>query len=72
MEAIVVLFVNTIKIFEFKAKDSEINKIALVFNKYVRRFFGKKNEKKRLNGCIYNFYDDYKTFDTYWSFYWYP
>ena len=40
MEAIVVLFVNTIKIFEFKSKDSEINKIALVFNKYVRRFFG--------------------------------
>ena len=33
------LFVNATKIHQFKAKDSEIKKISLVFRKYFRRFF---------------------------------
>ena len=34
------LLVNATKIYQFKAKDSEIKKIFLVFRKYFRRFFG--------------------------------
>ena len=33
------LFANAAKIYQFKAKDSEIKKISLVFRKYFRRFF---------------------------------
>ena len=33
------LFVNATKIDQFKAKDSEIKNISLVFRKYFRRFF---------------------------------
>ena len=33
------LFLNTTKIYQFKAKDSEIKKISIVFRKYFRRFF---------------------------------
>ena len=34
------LLVNATKIYQFKAKDSEIKKMSLVFRKYFRRFFG--------------------------------
>ena len=33
------LFLNATKIYQFKAKDSEIKKISIVFRKYFRRFF---------------------------------
>ena len=33
------LFVNATKIYQFKARDSEIKKISLVFRKFFRRFF---------------------------------
>ena len=33
------LFVNTTKIYQFKAKDSAIKEISFVFRKYFRRFF---------------------------------
>ena len=32
------LFVNTTKIYQFKANDSEIKKISLVFRKYFKGF----------------------------------
>ena len=32
------LFVNATKIYQFKAKDSEIKKTSLVFRKYFKRF----------------------------------
>ena len=33
------LFVNAANIYQFKAKESEMKKISLVFTKYFRRFF---------------------------------
>ena len=33
------LFVNATKIYQFKARDSEIKKISLVFRKHFTRFF---------------------------------
>ena len=69
------LLVNTIKIYPFKAKDSEIKKISLVFRKSFRSFFWlitwkkkKKKKKKKnritgLNGRVYGFSVDYKAFD---------
>ena len=33
------LFVNATKIYQFKAKDSEIKNLSFVFRKYFRRFF---------------------------------
>ena len=54
------LFVNAIKIYQFKAKDSEIKKVSFVFKKYFRRFFSQSHEKTVLNGCVYDFSVDYR------------
>ena len=40
------LFVNATKIYQFKANDSEIKKIPLVFWKYFKGFYSNKHEKK--------------------------
>ena len=55
------VFVNAAKINQFKAKDSKNKKNSLVFRKYFRRFFSQQHEKKPgLNGCVYDFFVDYK------------
>ena len=35
------LFVNATKIYQFRAKDSKIKKVSLVFRKYFRKYFSK-------------------------------
>ena len=42
------LFVNATKIYQFKARDSEIKKISLVFRKYFRGFFSNNIKKSRI------------------------
>ena len=56
------LFVNATKTFQFKAKDSEIKKVPLVFRKYFRMFCSDNKKKTKLNECLYDFSVDYKTF----------
>ena len=41
------LFVKATKIYQFKARDSEIKKISLVFRKYFRGFFSNNIKKKQ-------------------------
>ena len=62
MEAIV-FFVNTAKIFQFKAKDSEIKKWPLCLGNISGDFSANNRTKTGLSGCVYNFPVDYKTFD---------
>ena len=52
------------KIYQFKAKDSEINKDPLCIGNIWGDFSANNMRKIGLNGCVYNFSVDYKTFDT--------
>ena len=50
-----ILFINATKIFQFKAKDSEIKKYRLYLGNTSRDFLANNMKKKTgLNGCIYN------------------
>ena len=72
MGATVFLFVNATKIYQFKAKDSEIKKYLLclgnisgVFSANIMKKNKQTNKKKKteLNGCLYDFFSDCRTFD---------
>ena len=59
------LFVNATKIYQFKAKDSEIKKISFVFRKYFKRLIQLITWKKTgLNGYVYEFSFDHVIIDT--------
>ena len=50
------LFVNATKIYQFKAKDSEIKKYPLCLGNISGDFSANKMKKKAvLNGCVYDF-----------------
>ena len=52
-----ILFINATKIFQFKARDSEIKKYRFYLVNTSRDFLTNKIKKKKktgLNGCIYN------------------
>ena len=58
------LFVKATKIYQFKAKDSEIKKYPFSLEN-ISGYFSANNVKKTgLNGCVYNFSVGYKNFDT--------
>ena len=62
------LFVNDTKIYQLKAKDSEIRKHTLCLGNISGDFSAnntKKTPKKQteLNGCVYDFSVNYKAFD---------
>ena len=58
-------FINATKIYQFKAKDSVIKKYRLCLGNILGNLSANKMKKKtELNGCVYNFSVDYKTFDT--------
>ena len=56
------LFVNATKIYQFKAKDSEIKKYPLCLGNISGDFSANNMKKIRLNGCVYDFSVDYSTF----------
>ena len=58
------LFDNATKIYQFKAKDSEIKKHALRLGNISGDFSANNMKKIGLNECVYNFSVDYKGFDT--------
>ena len=59
------LFVNATKICQFKAKDPEIEIHPLCLGNISGDSSADKMKKKRgLNGCVYDFSVDYKTFNT--------
>ena len=56
------MFVNAKKIYQFQAKDSEINLLSLGD---ISGYFSANNIKKTwLKGYVYNFSVDYRVFDT--------
>ena len=61
------LFVNSTKIYQFKAKDSKIKKYPLCLGNISKKFSAnnmkKKKKKKKLNSCVYDFSFSYKNFD---------
>ena len=60
MEA-TVLFVNATKIHQFKVSNSEIKKKHPLFSaKFSENVSVKKMKKTALDGCVYNFYVDYR------------
>ena len=58
------LFVNAKKIYQFKAKDSEIKKFPLCLGNISGDFSANNMRKTGLSGCVYGFPIDYRTFDT--------
>ena len=58
------LYVNLTKIYQFKAKDSEIKIYTLCLGNISIDFTANNMEKKRLNGCVYAFSVDYNIIDT--------
>ena len=58
------LFVNTTKIYQFKAKDSEIKKFPLCLGNISGAFSANNMKKTGLNGCVYDFSVDFRDFDT--------
>ena len=61
------LFVNSTKIYQFKAKDSKIKKFPLCLENISKKFSAnnmkKKKKKKKLNCCVYDLSFSYKNFD---------
>ena len=64
MEAIVFYFLILQKIYQFKAKDSEIKQYPLCLRNILEDFLDSNMKKTGLNGCMYNFSVDYRAFDT--------
>ena len=58
------LFVNATKVYQFKAKDSEIIKYPLCLGNISDNVLVNSMKKIRLKWCVYDFSVDYKTFDT--------
>ena len=58
------LFANATKIYEFKAKDSEIKKYPFCLRNISGGFSANIMKKTGLNGCVYYFSVDHRTFDT--------
>ena len=58
------LFVNATKIYQFKAKDSEIKKYPLCLGNISGDFSANNMSKTGLNGYVYDFSVDYRAFDT--------
>ena len=64
MGAIVFLFVNATKLYQFKTKDSEIKKHSLCLRNISRDVSANNMKKKAvLNGSLYDFSVDYRTFE---------
>ena len=61
----VFLFANATKMYQFKAKDSEIKKKLPLYSENISGDFSDINMKKKtgLNGCVFDFCVDYKAFD---------
>ena len=59
------MFVNTTKIYQFKAKDSEIKRYPLCLGE-ISGDFSSNNFRKQLSlsGRLYDFSVDYKAFET--------
>ena len=57
------LFVNATKIYQFQAKDSEIKKSSVI-RKYLGDFSANNVKKTGSNGCVYDFFVDYRAFGT--------
>ena len=51
------------KIYQFKAKNSEIKKNSLCLKNISEDFSDNNTKKTRLNGCVYDFSVNYKAFD---------
>ena len=58
------LFVNTTKIYQFKAEDSEIKKYPLCSRHFSVDFSANNMIKTGLNGSVYNFSVDYSIINT--------
>ena len=58
------LFGNATKIYQFKAKDSEMKKYPLCLGNISGDFSANNMKKTGLNGCVYDFSIDYRAFDT--------
>ena len=58
------LFVNTTKIYQFTARESEIKKCSLCLGNISEDFSANNMKKTGLNGCVFNFSVDYRAFDT--------
>ena len=58
------LFVNATKIYQFKAKDSEIRNCLLRFGNISEEFSTNNMKKTGLNGNVYDFSVAYKVIDT--------
>ena len=58
------LFVNVTKIFQFKAKDSEIKIYPLCLRDISGDFTANNMKITELNGCVYDSSVDYRAFDT--------
>ena len=59
-----ILFVNATKVYQFKAKDSEIKKYPLCLWNISAEFSANNMKKTGLNECVYNFSVYYRSFDT--------
>ena len=58
------LFVNVAKVYWFKTKDSEIKEQPLCLGNISGDFSGNSMKKTGLNGYVYDFFVDYRAFDT--------
>ena len=58
------LFVNSTKIYQFQAKDSEIKKYPLCLGNISKDFTANNMKKIGLNGYAYEFFVDYNIIDT--------
>ena len=58
------LFVNAKKIYEFKARDSEIKIYILCLGNISKDFTANNMKKTGLNGYVYEFSVDYNVIDT--------
>ena len=58
------LFINATKIYQFKAKDSEIEKYPLSLGNISKDFSVDRMKKTGLNGCAYDFNVHYNTIAT--------
>ena len=58
------LFVNATKIYQFKAKDSEIKKHPLCLGNILKDFTANNMKKTGLNGYVYEFSVDCDTINT--------
>ena len=58
------LFVNATKIYQFRAKDSEIKNHRLCLGNVSGNLSASNMKKTGLNGCVYSFFVHYRTFGT--------